>query len=199
MRRLVILAVWLAAATFVAAQQSPGEQTANEGRAQEKFVSGGIVRMHLEAGDYAIEGSDSSDIVVDYSAKNSDQLKDIRVSIRTSGSKAELSVKGTPHNDFHATIKVPRVSNLWARLSAGDLRIKGVEGDKDVESHAGDVDIQVGNPEDYGHRDASVTAGDIDASAFNVSTGGLWRSFRQDGSGKYRLHVHLMAGDVTLR
>ena len=88
---------------------------------------------------------------------------------------------------------------MWTRLSAGDLTIKGVEGDKDVECRAGDVDIEVAHPEDYRHRDASVLAGSIDASAFNVSKDGLWRSFQQDGAGKYRLHVHLAAGDVTLR
>jgi len=188
----------LVIATFVVVEPLIA-QDSDPGRVQQKFVSSGSIRMHLEAGDYTIEGTDATDIVATYRARDVEDLKKIKVNIKTSGSNAELWVKGTPHNDFHATIEVPRLSSLWTRLSAGNLSIKGVEGDKDVECHAGNVEIEVAHPEDYRHRDASVTAGSIDAAAFNVSKDGLFRSFRQDGEGKYRLHVHLAAGDVTLR
>jgi hypothetical protein len=188
----------LVIATFVVVEPLIA-QDSDPGRVQQKFVSSGSIRMHLEAGDYTIEGTDATDIVATYRARDVEDLKKIKVNIKPSGSNAELWVKGTPHNDFHATIEVPRLSSLWTRLSAGNLSIKGVEGDKDVECHAGNVEIEVAHPEDYRHRDASVTAGSIDAAAFNVSKDGLFRSFRQDGEGKYRLHVHLAAGDVTLR
>jgi len=188
----------LVIATFVVVEPLIA-QDSDPGRVQQKFVSSGSIRMHLEAGDYTIEGTDATDIVATYRARDVEDLKKIKVNIKPSGSNAELWVKGTPHNDFHATIEVPRLSSLWTRLSAGNLSIKEVEGDKDVECHAGNVEIEVAHPEDYRHRDASVTAGSIDAAAFNVSKDGLFRSFRQDGEGKYRLHVHLAAGDVTLR
>ena len=189
---LLVVAIFVVVEPLIA-------QDSDQARVKEEFVSSGSIRMHLEAGDYTIEGTDTTEIVASYRARNADELKKIKVTIKTSGANAELRVTGTPHNDFHATIEVPRLSNLWTRLSAGDLSIKGVEGDKDVECHAGDVDIEVAHPEDYRHRDASVMAGTIDASAFNISKDGLFRSFRQDGEGKYRLHVHLAAGDVTLR
>jgi hypothetical protein len=44
-----------------------------------------------------------------------------------------------------------------------------------------------------------VTAGDLNAPAFKAATGGLFRSIKWTGPGKYRLHIHLMAGDVNLR
>jgi hypothetical protein len=44
-----------------------------------------------------------------------------------------------------------------------------------------------------------VTAGDLHAPAFKAATGGLFRSIKWKGPGKYRLHVHLTAGDVNLR
>jgi len=94
---------------------------------------------------------------------------------------------------------VPRHSDLWVRLTAGDMKIESIEGNKDVEAHAGDLEIQIAHPEEYGYRDASVLAGDIDASAFNISKEGLFRSFQQKGPGKYRLHAHLGAGDLTIR
>jgi hypothetical protein len=43
-------------------------------------------------------------------------------------------------------------------------------------------------------------AGDLTASAFGVNKDGLFRSFEQNNpSGKYRLHAHVGAGDLTLK
>jgi hypothetical protein len=41
--------------------------------------------------------------------------------------------------------------------------------------------------------------GSIEASAFDVSKDGLFRSFEQHGPGKYRLHAHVLAGEIELR
>jgi hypothetical protein len=193
MKRLVLLTLLLTAST-VAAQHSQ-----NEAVVEQKFSPGGSIRMRLSTGDYTISGSDSSAIVVTYRAGSPERLKKIKVQFKTNGSGAELAVDDTPHNNFHATIEVPRHSDLWVRLTAGDMKIEGIEGNKDVEAHAGDLEIQIAHPEEYGYRDASVLAGDIDASAFNISKEGLFRSFQQKGPGKYRLHAHLGAGDLTIR
>jgi hypothetical protein len=84
-------------------------------------------------------------------------------------------------------------------MSAGDLRISGIEGNKDVESHAGDLTIQLDDPKKYGEVDASVRMGDLSLPAFNVSKGGMFRSWKRNEKGEYRLHVHLGAGDLTVR
>ena len=190
MKHLLLLAVALVAvATSLGAQES-----ASQGKTEQKFHSGSLVRIRVSAGGYTISGTDSDAIVV-----NCDQASRARVRIKTSDSGADVSITDTPHGNFHASIEVPRRSDLWVRLSAGELKIENVEGNKDVESAAGDVYIEVPRPEDYGHRDASVTAGDLDASAFEVSKGGLFRSFQQEGKGKYRLHAHVGAGNLTLR
>jgi len=84
-------------------------------------------------------------------------------------------------------------------MPAGDLEVDGLTGDKDVEIHAGDMILGVGKADDYGHVDASVNAGDLDAQPFGVSKGGLFRSFDKHGGGKYRLHAHVGAGDLVLR
>jgi len=77
--------------------------------------------------------------------------------------------------------------------------LKVWRGDKNVELHAGRIQIDIPQPELYGPRDASVMTGSIESSAFHVSKGGLFRSFEQLGPGKYRLHAHLMAGEIDLR
>jgi hypothetical protein len=171
------------------AQENP-----NEGRAEEKFRSGGLIRIHLSSGGYTIRAADSDSIVVSF-----EQPRTVKVGIKTGDSGADVFVRDTPHGNFHAKIEVPRRSDLWVRLSAGELKIEGVEGNKDVEAAAGDVYVEVPHPDEYGHRDASVTAGDLNASAFEISKGGLFRSFHQEHYGKYRLHAHVGAGNLTLR
>jgi len=166
--------------------------------AQQKFSSGGSVRMHLEAGDYEIRASDADEIVVTCRSEDPEKLDHVRVELNASGGTAQLYIRNTPHNDFHVSIDVPRQSDLWVRLSAGNMRVGDIEGSKDIETNAGDLTIQVPHPEIYGHSDASVWAGDINAAAFAVNKSGLFRSFRQSGPGKYRLHVHLLAGDLNI-
>ena len=77
--------------------------------------------------------------------------------------------------------------------------MRGIEGNKRVDSWAGDVSIDIGQPEQYRQVDASVRAGDLNARPFNVSKGGLLRSFSWTGKGPYSLQVKLFAGDLTLR
>jgi len=164
--------------------------------AEKDFVSGGKVRITLESGGYDIKASSDDRIHVRW---NEASARSVKVKLTTNGQSAELRVENTPNNNFHATIEVPAITDLRIRLTAGDLNVSGIKGDKDIEAHAGDVNISVGNSSDWGEVDASVTAGDINASPFRASKGGLFRSMRWQGPGKYRLHVHLTAGDVNLR
>src|SRR5271170_6274470 len=95
-------------------------QQAAEGSARQAFVSGGEIRLHLEAGGYTITPVDSENIVVTCHAHSEEQLRHVKVAIKRSGTSADVYVSETPHNSFQATIEVPRRSNLWIRLSAGD-------------------------------------------------------------------------------
>lgn len=167
--------------------------------AQQKFISGGTIRLHLEAGGYTVTPGESENIVVTCVARTEEQLKRVKVEIKPRAESADVYVSETPNNNFQATIEVPRHSNLWARLSAGELDIESVEGDKNVEVRAGRIQIDIPHPEQYGHRDASVMTGSIESSAFDVSKGGVFRSFEQQGPGKYRLHAHVITGEINLR
>ena len=171
----------------------------DEGVVQQPFASGGVIRLHLEAGEYRIKAASADSIVVTYPPKRNGESSGVKVEIKATSSRADVYVRHTPHNNFNATIEVPRQSNLWARLSAGELTVEDVDGDKDVELWAGQINIDVPHPDAYGHRDASVLAGSVEASAFNVSKGGLFRSFRQEGSGTYRLHAHVTTGEIDFR
>lgn len=184
----------LAAATIAAAKDNPSDITV-----QQKYRAGGSIHVQLESGGYSITGTDSENITITYGSDSVEQTRRVKVNIQTTGSAAEISIRDTPNNNFHAEIEIPRQSGLWLRLTAGDLSIRGVQGDQEVEAHAGNIDIQIPHPEQYGHVDGSALAGDLDASAFNISKSGLFRSFKYQGKGKYRLHTHLAAGNLTIR
>jgi Putative adhesin len=161
--------------------------------AEKDFVSGGRVTMTLESGDYKIRASSDNRLHVRWN-----EASGARVKLTTNGNSADVRVENTPHNNFHATIEVPALTDLRIRLTAGDMSVTGIKGDKDIEANAGDLNISVGSSSDWGDVDASVTAGDLHAPAFKAATGGLFRSIKWKGPGKYRLHVHLTAGDVNL-
>jgi hypothetical protein len=161
------------------------------------FAAGGNIRMHLGAGDYRLHGSKGDRIRVRWSVEDPEDARKVRVKIETNGALATLHASG-PHSNFRMEIDVPSVSNLYVRLSAGDLRVAGIEGNKNLQIHAGDLRIDVGRPEQYNHVDASVQIGDISAEPFQVRKSGFWRSFKWTGSGKYRLHAHVGTGDIRL-
>lgn len=165
-----------------------------------KLQPGGKLRMDLKSADVEITGSDAAVIRVSCEMKNDSRAKEVVITFSGAGSFGDLRIHGGPSNDLHFRIEVPKNLNLFIRMPAGDLRLSGVTGDKDIEMHAGDLTISVGDPAEYRHADASVYAGDLNAGAFGATKGGLFRSFDKDNaSGKYRLHAHLGAGDLILR
>ncbi len=162
--------------------------------AEKDFVSGGKIAITLESGNYEIRASSDNRIHVRWN-----EASGARVKLTTNDKSAELRVENTPNNNFHATIKVPALADVRVRLTAGNVEMAGIKGDKDIELNAGNLNINVGSSSDWGDVDASVTAGDLNAPAFKEVRGGLFRSFKWKGPGKYRLHVHAMAGDINLR
>jgi hypothetical protein len=160
-----------------------------------KFVSGGHIRMDLCSSGVEIIGTDSPAMRVSYHPARDG----VRVRLQTSGDRADLRVTGCTHNNFQVRIEVPKSSALYVRMMAGQIDVEDVTGDKDIEVSFGQLNVDVGKTEQYARVDASVNSGEINASAFSVDKGGLFRSFDQRGPGKYRLHAHVGAGQVDLR
>ena len=163
---------------------------------QRQFVSGGTVRLELDAGEYEIVGSRDDRIRVTWD----DRARDTDVTLRIDVKASRATVRtDTPWNDgAKIRIELPRHTNIVLRLSAGDLEISGIEGSKDVSAHAGDVTIDVGSRDQYRYATATVRVGDLRADAFNVHKEGVFRSFEWTGKGKYELRAHLTVGDLRL-
>jgi hypothetical protein len=164
------------------------------GSSEKPFVSGGRIHLQLSAADYDIHPGKGNNITITWQAN---AQRDLNVSIDVKGTEATITTDG-PHSNMHVTIEVPKTSDLWVRLGAGDLSMGAIAGSKDIEMGAGDLRIAVPKGDDYRAVDVSVGAGDINGQVFGKSTGGLFRSLKWSGPGKYSLHVHLRAGDVNI-
>ena len=163
------------------------------------FRSGGNLRLNLRSGGFHIIGTQDNKITVRVSGRNAYRAGDMRVQLEGSASSADLTVSGGPRDELEITIEIPKKTGLFIRMPAGSLEVRHVIGDKDAEMHAGEMNIDVGDPSDYLRVDASVYSGDLEGAPFGESHGGLFRSFHKEGNGPYRLHAHVGAGQLSLR
>ena len=192
--KILPFAFVILSAAFLSAQDAKIEEV-GKSPVEAKFASGGRIRMDLCSSGMEIVGTDDSALRVSYHPERDS----VRVRLQISGDRADLRLTGCPHNNFQARIEIPKSSALYVRMMAGQLDVREVTGDKDLEVSFGQLNVDVGKTEQYARVDASVNSGEINALAFSVNKGGLFRSFDQRGPGKYRLHAHVGAGQVDLR
>jgi len=157
------------------------------------------LHLHVRSGEILIVGTDGDKITVDLAGKNADKIQDVRGRLSLANNVADFHLTGGPRNELQIIIHIPKNSDLTARIFAGEVNVQDVIGNKDVELHAGELTIGVAKPEEYGHIDMSVNAGELDAEAFGDSKGGLFRSISRDSGGKYRLRAHVGTGQLNIR
>jgi hypothetical protein len=165
---------------------------------EKTFAAGGRVRMRLSAGEYVIEPRSDDKIHVSWTVRDASEARNARAALAVEGTEARIETDG-PHNGFDVKIGVPARSDLYVRLTAGELTIKAIEGHKDVSLLAGEIRIAVDKDNAYRSVDARVMAGEIQARAFGGHKGGLFRGFEWKGDGKYDLKARLSAGEIHLR
>jgi hypothetical protein len=163
------------------------------------FASGGKLKLKIRSGDIRVVGTTDEKISVELSGRKAWDAGDVKVRFEQKSDMTELKVSGGPKNDLTITVRIPASTDLHARIPAGEVHIEGITGNKDVEIHAGDLTVDVGDTADYAHIEASVYTGELDALALGVNKGGLFRSIKKEGSGRYRLHAHVGAGQLTLQ
>ena len=199
MRTMALAALLL---TFVAAPEAQRDTTSKfSDNLERAFAPAGIVRLDLSAGDYRLTRGDDDRIRVGWETRDVEALNQSRVGVTVRGKEAAINTSGPRRfggNHFRVDIELPQRTDLLLRMTAGDLKITGIEGHKDVFLRAGDLTIEVADPAQYRHVNASVTAGDISARPFGFSTGGLFRNFAHSGPGRYQLRARLWAGDLKI-
>ena len=196
MKRLLMgFAAGLALSSFVFAKD-----VAPENSLSKAFMDGGTIRLRLSSGDYTVRAGTGSQIRVRWESDDLDHsrdLKKIKVLLENSENSAIVRTDG-PTKHVRFTIEIPTQSNLVLNMRAGDVRITGIEGNKDIHMTAGDLTIEV-TPASYSLVHASVKLGDLHGKAFGKSSDGFGNSLNWTGDGKYTLHATMFAGDVNLQ
>src|SRR5262249_32142442 len=119
-------------------------QTAGSSSLERSFAPNGRVKMDLVAGDYRITGAPQPRVRIDWTARDADALAKVEARADVHGNELSLTTNGPHNRDLKFIIQVPNQSDLYVRLTAGDLKIEDVRGNKDVELRAGDLRIDVG-------------------------------------------------------
>jgi len=202
MRAVLLTTFVLAGLVAVPASQAQRDDRPTEST-ERAFTAGGLVAFDLVAGDYRITGSPDERIHVAWRTRdrNDDEI-DALVAIDVMGSEATVTVERTKvfgNLGVDVDIQVPSRSDLDVALSAGELSIAGITGNKAITMNAGEIDVDVGRVADYGLVSASVWAGELQARPFGQNKEGLFRSFNWTGEGPYRIQASLKAGEMTFR
>lgn len=150
-----------------------------------------------------IVGTDQEEIHVSCTAGNDETARDVVFHFSPTANGGKLSIEG-PHlrqgnNAIEVKIEVPRRTNLSIRMFAGQVTMKEVKGDKDIDLGAGQITISSIHDGDYRSVDASVSVGEVQARAFGADKGGFFPSFRRKNpNGDYRLQAHVTTGEIDL-
>ena len=162
------------------------------------FAPRGQIDLRIRPAEVHIIGSDEDRIVVKVAGKQGLDSRDVQARFEKHGNSGVLEITGGPRNDVTITVQVPKESNLVVRVFAGDVEIRDVVGDKDVELNFGALRIGVGDATGYSTVKVSVSSGEIDAEPFGESRGGLFRSVEKSGNGRYKLRAYVGAGRLSL-
>jgi len=180
------------------------------------WSSTGVRRMELKLppGDIRIEPGNDARLRVElevYCAIDQDGCEEragrLALATEKEGNTQTLRVTGMGTMNFRGLnlrgrIVVPRGVTLDVDFPAGDLKIRGIEGDLDVDMGAGDVDIAL---REHDVRSVRVGVGIGEASlsvAGRTIEGSGWLGHRVrwgEGSGPSRVTVNLGVGDVGVR
>jgi hypothetical protein len=199
MKHVLIGSCVLTLGSMALAQSAPPGEATDSQTFERPFAEGGRVHLQLASGEYVVRAGASDRIVVRWNVDDDARLEDVKdlfVDVRVTGSMAVIATEGkTRHVDF--VIEVPARSDLSVRMRAGEIRLQGIEGHKNVRMTAGDLKIGVRRAS-LASAHASVTFGDLDARALGISKSGVKRTIDWIGGGEYELDARLGAGDLTV-
>ncbi len=144
-------------------------------------------------------GTDGEGIRVSCTVPNSSQPEDVHLRFVPTGDFAKLRIGAGPNKNLNVRIEVPRQTNIELSMGAGQVNVNQLIGDKQIDISAGQVTISNVNPAEYRTVEASVKIGEVNAKAFSAEKGGFFRTLhRENPSGKYRLRIHIMTGQIDL-
>ena len=84
-------------------------------------------------------------------------------------------------------------------MSAGEVRVEEIKGDKDIDLYAGQITVSSAHEWNYRSVNASVAIGEVRAPVYDADKGGFFRTFtNKTADGEYRLRAHVTTGEIDL-
>jgi hypothetical protein len=162
------------------------------------FPSGSNLRLHLRSGEFRVIGRDGNGIAVHFSAGAT--LTAPATLPFASGAWAMMatfaSLVGQEQSEGHH--RSPQFSHALCHARGRSFRRGSFRRQRRGTPRRG-LDHRRRQSRGLRPQDAPVMSGDLETAPFGESHGGLFRSFEKSGSGRYKLHAHVRAGDLTLR
>ena len=155
------------------------------------------IEVHIASGAAEVVGKPVPDIRVTIGGVSPELARLANVRIDRSRKPILVDISDLPHM-ARAYIEVPESSSLAVSMHFGDLKIEGVGGDIYALLRSGRMTIDVGPTNHYGSADGFVLAGSLEAPAFAVAKGGIWRMFHWTGAGKSNIDAHVTSGELVL-
>ena len=162
---------------------------------------GAVLRVHSRPAGLEIVGTDQATIHVSCTSGDEDDAQLIRIQFQGNQDDETLTIAGDLRkgNNVRVRIEVPRKTSLRVEMSAGEVKVEEIAGDKDINLYAGQITISSTRPWDYRSVDVSVSVGEGNAPVYGAQKGGFFRGItKETADGEYSLHAHLIAGEIDL-
>jgi hypothetical protein len=156
------------------------------------------IQIHVASGNAEIEGDSVTSVKVTVVDPGPDGSPAAKVSISRDRSPVLVEVSDLPHGS-RVLIEVPESSHVAVSMGAGTLSIAGVRGDIYSLLRSGSMSIAIGSGSNYRSCAGFVLAGSLEAPAFAVDKGGIWRTFHWAGPGTATLDAHVTSGEIVLK
>jgi hypothetical protein len=160
-----------------------------------------VLTVHSRPAGLEIVGTDQAAIHVSCTLGDEGDAQRIRIWFQGNQDDETLIIAGDlpKGNNVRVRIEVPRKTSLRVDMSAGEVKVEEIAGDKDIDLYAGRIAISSTRPWDYRSVDVSVSIGAVKAPVYGTEKGGFFRAItKETAGGEYSLHAHVIAGEIDL-
>src|SRR5271156_753361 len=160
-----------------------------------------VLRIDSRPAGLEIVGTDQAAIHVSCTLGDEGDAQRIRIRLKGNQDDETLTITGDLRkgNNVRVRIEVPRKTSLRVEMSAGEVKVEEIAGDKDIDLYAGRIAISSTRPWDYRSVDVWVSIGSVKAPVYGAEKGGFFRGItKETAGGEYSLHAHLIAGEIDL-
>ena len=129
---------WItAAAVAVIVATVSAQEARTSGSLERPLSANDRVKMDLVAGDYRITGSPENRVRIDWTVREAESLPKVRVFAEERQRELTIVTKLPSNGQARFTMQLPNQSDLYVRLTAGNIYIEDIRGNKDVQLRAG--------------------------------------------------------------